>query len=97
MHIEITDERSDDGAIGQYDLLVDGEDAGELTWSMRSGRRVISHTGVRHQLRGHGLAAELMKRAMDDARAEGVQVLPVCSYAVAFLRGTDAYDDVVAG
>ncbi|NLD78163.1 MAG: N-acetyltransferase, partial [Acidimicrobiales bacterium] len=50
-----------------------------------------------HQLRGHGLAAELMKRAMDDARAEGVQVLPVCSYAVAFLRGTDAYDDVVAG
>lgn len=95
MDIAITEARSDDGHLGEYTLVIDGEDAGELTWSLRNGRRAITHTGVRHEHRGQGLAALLMKRAMEDALAEGVTVQPVCSYAVRYLEETSVYDDIV--
>lgn len=95
MDIELTDERKEDGSLGQYTLLVDGEEAGELTWCRRDGHRAITHTGVRHEYRNRGLAAELMTRAMDDARADGVRVRPICSYAVRFLDESTEYDDIV--
>ena len=95
MDIEVTEERKEDGSLGQYTLVVDGEEAGELNWSGRDGHRTITHTGVRHTYRNRGLAAVLMARAMDDARAEGVRVRPVCSYAVRFLDENNSYDDLV--
>jgi predicted GNAT family acetyltransferase len=95
MDIAVTDDRTDDGSMGRYTLVVDGADVGELTWRMRGGHRAIDHTGVRDAYRNRGLAAELMKRAMDDARAEGVTVQPLCSYAVRYLEENDGYADLV--
>lgn len=85
MDITISDQRAQDGSLGEYILLVDGEEAGELTWHMRDDSRVITHTGVRPQHRNRGLAAKLMARAMEDVEAEGLEVVPVCSYAVSYL------------
>lgn len=96
MELEIADERRDDGAFGEYVLSVDGDAAGELTWSMRDGRRAITHTGVRHEFRNQGLAAHLMKRAMDDALTEAVTVVPLCSYAADYLARTPGYETVTA-
>lgn len=95
MDIEISDHRSHDGSIGEYVLAVDGEPAGELNWSMRGERRAITHTGVRGQFRNKGLAALLMKRAMDDAASEAVTVVPLCSYAVDYLARTPGYEDSI--
>ena len=89
------------GAVGRPEGVVDvevterGEPAGELNWSMRGERRAITHTGVRGQFRNKGLAALLMKRAMDDAASEAVTVVPLCSYAVDYLARTPGYEDSI--
>jgi predicted GNAT family acetyltransferase len=83
MDTTITDERA--GASGRYHLVVDGDEVGELDYRDADGRRTFTHTGVRPAFGGKGLAAQLVRRGLDDARAEGVQVIPQCSYVAAYL------------
>lgn len=94
MDIEINDER-DHGA-GRYHLLVDGEVAGELDHRDVDGRRVFTHTGVRSAYEGRGLAAQLVRRGLDDARAEGVKVVPQCSYVAAYIARHPEDTDLLA-
>lgn len=63
---------------------------------MRGDQRAITHTGVRPASRNQGLAGLLLRRALDDARADGVGVLPICSYAARFLDDHPEYADLVA-
>jgi hypothetical protein len=94
MDIEIVDERH--GALGQYHLLVDGVEVGELDYRDGQGRRVFSHTGVRPEFEGRGLAAQLVRRALSDARDEEVKVVPQCSFVARFIASHPQYDDLVA-
>jgi hypothetical protein len=63
-----------------YRLLVDGADVGELDVIEQDGVRDLVHTGVRPAFEGRGLAARLVRRAFDDARADGVRIRPSCPY-----------------
>ncbi|MGN6694566.1 MAG: GNAT family N-acetyltransferase [Aquihabitans sp.] len=83
MDIDITDERH--GSLGQYHLVVDGTEVGELDYRDGDGRRVFTHTGVRPTHEGQGLAAQLVRRGLDDARAEQLKVVPQCSYVAAYI------------
>ncbi len=56
----------------------------------------ITHTRVPQPIGGRGVAAELMRSALDLAAANGWTVKAVCSYAVAYMKrhpagGTDAH------
>lgn len=84
MDVEIR--REDQGGRGRYHLVVDGKEAGELDYRVHDGRRVFTHTGVRDAYEGNGLASQLARRALDDARAEGVQVIPQCPYVRGYLE-----------
>ncbi len=75
----------DDRGGGRYQLLVDGREAGELDYREVEGRRAFTHTGVREAYEGRGLAGRLARRVLDDARAEGVAVVPLCPYVAAYL------------
>ncbi len=46
----------------------------------------ITHTLVPRPIGGRGVAAELMRSALDLAAAEGWTVKPICSYAVAYMQ-----------
>jgi hypothetical protein len=83
MTTQIDDERH--GPEGRYHLLVDGAEVGELDYRDADGRRVFTHTGVRSSHQGRGLAAQLVRRALDDARAEHLAIVPQCSYVAAYL------------
>lgn len=75
----------DDHGDGRYTLLVDGQAAGELDFHPQEGSRVVTHTGVRPEHQGRGLAGTLARRALDDARAGGLLVVPVCSFVADYL------------
>jgi uncharacterized protein len=47
---------------------------------------MLTHTGVPHALRGRGIAAELVRAALDHARAHGLRVRPDCSYAEVYMQ-----------
>jgi len=72
--------REVEGNRGRYVTASDGLEA-ELTYSIASPTLIVAdHTGVPDQWRGTGVGYALVKRLVDDARAEGVKIMPLCPY-----------------
>lgn len=64
-------------------------EAGGLAYAdyRRSGDRlIIPHVEAAPELRGTGAAGRLMEGVLDAARAEGLKIVPLCSYAAAYIR-----------
>jgi predicted GNAT family acetyltransferase len=81
----------------RYVLLEDGRDVGELTYRDRGGGVVaFIHTEVEPDERLRGLGSALVAGALDDARARGLHVVPICGFVGAFLARHPAYADLVA-
>ena len=86
------------GEQGRYVIVLNDGAEAEMTFTRRGDIMRINHTGVPEQWEGHGLARQLLDRAIADARAEGLKILPACSYVIAqFKRHADEWKDVVAG
>ena len=79
----------------RYEILVDGELAGFVTYGMRGGRMILVHTDIDDAHEGHGLAGILVAAALDDIRRRGLKVLPVCPYVEKFIERHPEYDDLV--
>ena len=70
---------------GRFVAEVDGE-AGHLTYEIAPGQvMLITHTFVPRQLRGRGIAADLVESALAHARERGLEVRPLCSYVIAHM------------
>lgn len=72
------------------------EENGLLAWAdyrMRDGKIVLPHVEADPALRGTGAAARLMQQITDHARAHGLVLEPLCSYArIWFQRHPEAQD-----
>ena len=88
-------ERDEGPTKGRYVLLLDGLEA-EMTYS-RAGERllIIDHTGVPDALRGRGVGEALVRRGVEDARAEGRLILPLCPFAKAQIQRHPEWQDVL--
>lgn len=74
--------------LSRYELEVDGLLA--VADYQRSGHRlVIPHVEADPALRGKGAASRLMEQVASTARAEGMRITPLCSYAAAWLQRND--------
>lgn len=60
-----------------------------------AGTVVFTHTGVPAALQGRGIAAELVRVALDWARAEQLRVVPACSYVAVYMRRHPATLDLL--
>ena len=85
---------SHDHASGRFNTRLDGHEA-ELVYRRQDGRLLIDHTGVPQAIGGRGVAGELVKAALDYARAEGLRVVPLCSYSAEYIRRHPGYADLV--
>lgn len=74
---------------------LEGHEA-KLTYRLGGGRMTIDHTGVPRPIGGRGVAAELVRAALDFARSEGLKVVPACSYAATWIERHPDYGDLVA-
>jgi len=70
----------------RYELLVDGSLLGSLRYRPRPGAVALIHTEVSPSLEGRGLGARLVAGALDDIRARGLQVVPICPFVRAYIR-----------
>ncbi|EMO52033.1 GNAT family N-acetyltransferase [Leptospira noguchii] len=52
-------------------------------------------TYVPSELRGKGLAADLVRTALDKARSLNKKIIPSCSYVVTFLNRNPTYNDLI--
>ena len=70
---------------------------GEMTYQLPTLQRmIIDHTRVFDGFEGRGIARQLVLAAVDFARANNRQIVPVCSYARALLTRTDEFKDILA-
>jgi predicted GNAT family acetyltransferase len=85
------------GARGRYVIVFpDGLEA-EMTFRRDGDVMTIDHTGVPHEHEGQGVAAQLVQRAVADARTQNFKIRPRCSYVVvAFQRHAKEWADVLA-
>lgn len=93
--ITITKEETDDRH-GRYVARIDGIDAeAELTFTHRGPDKISAdHTGAPDELRGTGAAAALVLYMVEDARAGGFTIIPLCPYVVAQYKKHPEWSDV---
>ena len=88
----VTISRETQGERGRYVARVaDSEAEAELTW-YRDGEaqgedvRVADHTFTPPELRGRGIAKELVEALVADAQDQGFRIVPACSYVARAFR-----------
>lgn len=91
-------ERSRSGSGGRYFVrLGEGSEDAEMTYhGVREGVIAIDHTYVPREHRAKGLAEKLVFRGIEDARAEGNRIVPLCSYVAAQFRRHPEWADLLA-
>jgi uncharacterized protein len=52
---------------------------------------VITHVGVYPELRNQGIAAKIVEVGLEYAKQNSLRVVPMCSYAAAFIRRNPQY------
>jgi hypothetical protein len=56
----------------------------------------VHHTGVPTELEGRGIASALVQATVDHARANGLQIVPQCSYVQVWMKRHPEYADLIA-
>lgn len=70
----------------RYEILRNSEIVGQITYRTAPGVKVLLHTDVKPAEEGHGVGNRLVSGALDDIRARGLRVVPVCPFVAAYLR-----------
>lgn len=82
-------------ARNRYELTVDGLMA-ISEYNRLANAIMFTHTEVPETLEGQGVGSALAKGALDDVRAQGLQVIPLCPFIAAFIRRHQEYVDIVS-
>jgi predicted GNAT family acetyltransferase len=79
----------------RYELL-DGDELAAFTqYRLRGGVVEFVHTETLPGFEGRGLAAQLVRGALDDVRRRARSVRPLCPYVRSFLQRHREYQDLV--
>lgn len=85
----------DNPAARRYELRLGDALAGVIVYRPRPDALALVHTEVDPAFEGHGLGARLVAGALDDIRARGLQVVPLCPFARAYIERHPEYADLV--
>ena len=85
------------GRQGTYFLpLPDAEPARLSLVQTSPGTIAIDYSWVPPQYRGRGVALKLIRKAVEDARAQGFRITPLCGYVASEFRRHPDWHDVLA-
>ena len=84
---------------GRYVLEDDGPDGPRAVafteYREADGRLLFPHTEVDPAHEGQGLAGQVVKGALDDVRAQGRLIVPLCPYVRRYVERHSEYADLV--
>jgi predicted GNAT family acetyltransferase len=90
----MTDTVNNNTAKHRFELEVEGHMA--AAYYERSGNVItFEHTEVPAELGGKGVGSRLVKGALDQTRAEGLQVMAQCPFVKAWIGKNPAYADLL--
>jgi hypothetical protein len=80
----------------RFELRLEGRLIGLTAYRRKPGSIVITHTEVDPSCEGRGYGSLLAGAALDAARAEELQVVPLCPFTAAYIDDHPEYRDLVA-
>ncbi|MEZ4686087.1 MAG: GNAT family N-acetyltransferase [Bacteroidia bacterium] len=81
-------------AASRFEIQLNGKLA-KAEYMDRGKLIVFTHTEVPVELEGQGVGSALAKTALDYARAEGKEVMPLCPFIAGYIRRHREYADLV--
>lgn len=79
----------------KFSAVVDGHEA-HVEYVHTGDVYNLMHTFVPEELRGHGVAEELVQNVLDQIKAQGAKFLPTCPFVQAFLKRHPDYREGMA-
>jgi predicted GNAT family acetyltransferase len=89
----MTDVR-DNKTKSRFELDVEGEIA-FANYRLAPSSVIITHTETPRELRGQGVASELVRGALELIRADGLKVVAGCGFVVEYLNKHPEFADLV--
>ena len=84
-------------AAGRYEARSEDGLLGFLDYVVKHGRIALIHTEVLPAHKGQGIAEQLVRSALDDARRRGLRVIASCPYVRAYVERHPETHDIVVG
>ena len=81
----------------RFEVHVDGELAGTLTYILKRSRLALIHTEVLPAFEGKGVGSAIVRFALDAARERGLKVIVMCPFVLSYLDRHPEHDDIVIG
>jgi predicted GNAT family acetyltransferase len=75
----------------RYEARLDGDLAGYLEYRKADGVWSLTHAFTFPHQRGQGIAAEVTRYALDEARKAGASVRPVCPFVADYMAAHAEY------
>ena len=85
---------SNNAAHHRYELKVDGYIAATY-YKIADGVITFIHTEVPSELGGNGIGSKLIKGALDQVRADGLNVIAQCAFVEAYIEKHPEYADLL--
>ena len=79
----------------RFIVYSDGQEA-FIEYRLSEDEIDLYHTYTDPELRGKGLAAQVVRAALEFAKKNNLKVVPICSYVQAFIKKNDEYEELVA-
>ena len=73
-----------------FEVLIDGQ-LSKLDYIQDGKNFVITHVGVYPEHRGQGIAGKIVEAGLQYAKENSLRVVPMCSYAAAYIRRNPQY------
>jgi predicted GNAT family acetyltransferase len=80
----------------RYELRLGGRLIGLAAYRRRSGRIAFTHTEVDESCEGRGFGSRLAAAALEDARRQGLEVVPLCPFIAHYIERRPEYGELVA-
>ena len=85
----------DDPDRGRYQAFADDRRAGYVTYRRVPGRIAFDHTEVDDRFEGEGVGSALVRHVLDEARDQGLGVLPFCPFVRSYIERHPDYIELV--
>jgi predicted GNAT family acetyltransferase len=86
---------ADNPELSRVEAHIEGALAGFAAYRERAGRRIFTHTEVDPAYGGKGVGSAIARAALDQARADGVGVVPLCPFIADWITKHPDYADLV--
>ena len=94
METRVPESVRDNPALNRFELDLDGKTAAAY-YQLSPGVITFRHTEVPPELSGHGIGSQLVRGALEAARARGLKVVPTCPFVAAYMAKHAEFNDLL--